>query len=142
MSFIPKTAADHYFALRFYSKTASTAFALNSLVAFTTAGSTSFIAASSTTTHNIGAILKAVVSTDSDYASTTFEPILIPTNGWNSVWIATTASGASTNNGKSLDLSDASTVNSGATSVGAFLQTGYRSATQIEGILLQPTSTT
>lgn len=142
MVFIPKTAADHLFALRFYKKTASTAFPLNSLVAWPASQTGYFVAATSTTTKHIGTILKAVASTDSDYASNTLEPILVPIGGTNSIWIATTASAVASDVGATADLTDNVTVNRGAEAVGAFQITGYRSATEVEGYLLQPTSTT
>lgn len=142
MSFVPKSADDAKFALRFYPKTASTAFALNSLVAWPASQTGYFVAATSTTTKHIGAILKTVAATDSDYASNTLEPILVPTAGSASIWIATTASAVATDVGATADLTDASTVNRAAEAVGAFQITGFRSATSIEGYLLQPTSTT
>lgn len=142
MSFVPKTAASNYFALRFFKKTASTAFANQSLVAWPASQTGYFVAATSTTTKHIGAIQKTVAATDSDYASNTSVPVLVPTAGSNSIWVATTASAVATDVGGTFDLTDASTVNRGAEAVGAFQCTGYQSATAIEGWLLQPTSTT
>lgn len=142
MSFVPKTAADNKFAIRFFKKTASTAFAKNSLVAWPSSQTGYFVAATSSTTNHIGAILVAVASGDSDYASNTVKPVLVPTAGVDSIWIATTASAVATDVGGNFDLTDASTVNRGAESVGAFTMTGFRSATSVEGYLRIPTSTT
>jgi hypothetical protein len=142
MSFIPKAAADNSFALRFFPKTASQAFSKDSLVAWPASQTGYIIPATSSTTKHIGTILKAVTSADSDYASNTLVPVLVPTAGSSSVWVATTASAVATDVGATADLTDASTVNRGAESVGAFQITGYRSATEVEGYLLQPTSTT
>lgn len=143
MSLIPKTAADNKFALRFYKKTASTAFAVNSLVAWPASQTGYFIPATSSTTNHIGTILKTVAATDSDYASNTLEPVLVPTAGADSIWLATTTGTAvATDVGGNFDLSDASTVNRAAESVGAFTMTGFRSATLTEGFLRVPTSTT
>jgi hypothetical protein len=143
MTFVPKEAADSNFALRFYKKTASQAFALNSLVAWPSSQTGYFIPATSSTTNHIGTILKAVAATDSDYAENTLCPILVPTKGVNSIWVATTTGTAvATDVGGNFDLSDAVTVNRAAESVGAFTMTGFRSATLTEGYLRIPTSTT
>lgn len=142
MSFVPKTASSNYFALRFFKKTASTAYANQSLVAWPASQTGYVIPATATTTKHIGAIQKAIASTDSDYASNTLVPVLVPTAGSNSIWIATTASAVVTDVGGTFDLTDASTVNRAAEAVGAFQCTGFNTATAIEGWLLQPTSTT
>lgn len=142
MSFKAKFAADSTFQLRWYLKTASQAFAKDSLVAWPASQTGYFIPSTSTTTHQIGVLLVAVAATDSDYASNTLKPVLVPIKGPASTLIATTASAVATDVGGTFDLTDASTVNRGAESVGAFQMTGFISATQIEGYLLQPTSTT
>jgi len=142
MSFIPKTAASNHFALRFFKKTASQVYANLSLVAWPASQTGFMIPATSTTTKHIGAIQKAIAATDSDYASNTLVPVLVPTAGTNSIWIATTASLVATDIGGTFDLTDASTVNRAAEAVGAFQSTDYISATQIAGYLVIPTSTT
>lgn len=142
MSFIPRTATSNHFALRFFKKTASTAYANLSLVAWPATQTGFMIPATATTTKHVGAIQKAVASTDSDYASNTLVPVLVPTAGQNSIWIATTASAVVTDIGGTFDLTDASTVNRGAEAVGAFQSTDFINATSMAGYLVIPTSTT
>ena len=61
--------------VEWYPKTASTAFSVNALV-YSTSGQ--LLPATTTSGDHIGVVLKPVVSTDSDYASTTFLPVLVP----------------------------------------------------------------
>jgi len=61
--------------LRWYPKTASTAFAKDSLVSFS---SGTLIPSSNATDQIQGIIRKAIAATDSDYASTTSVPVEVP----------------------------------------------------------------
>lgn len=141
MSFVPVAATAKNWQLRFFKKTASTAFSANSLVDWPASPTGFFVAATASTTKLCGILLKAVTSADSDYASNSLKPVLVPINGMNSEVIATTASAAATDVGTRVDLTDAVTVNRGASSVGRFVITGFISATQIKGYFLPPALT-
>lgn len=121
--------------LRFFKKTASTAFANKSLVDWPASPTGFFVAATASTTKLLGILQVAVASTDSDYASNSVKPVLVPLTPTAEVW-ATTASAVAADVGTRVDLSDASTVNRGASSVGRFVITGVSSATLIKGYLL------
>lgn len=132
MSFIVKKGRTR---IVWYPVTASTALSANSLVTFT---SGLLVAAASGTATNIivGVLVKAITSTDSDYAtSARLVAVRIPVEK-GVVWEATTASAVSTDLGKLADLTDASTVNRGATSVNVFRLTEFVSATVVRGNLL------
>lgn len=60
--------------MEYFPKAASTAFAVNSLVAFNASGQI-IPAAAGTTTGIVGVVKKAVASTDADYAATTLVPV-------------------------------------------------------------------
>lgn len=115
--------------VEWYPKVASTAFTNGALVYAT--GSGTITPAITTSGDHIGVIQKDVASTDSDYASNTLVPVLVPHEG--AEFEADTASAVSTNVGNSYDLSDSLTVNVGATSKKVFLVTKVLSATKVLG---------
>lgn len=61
--------------VRYYPKTASTALTINGVVSLS---SGQLIKATTSTTVNPGVVLREVTSSDSDYASTTKLPVLVP----------------------------------------------------------------
>lgn len=69
-------AAKGKWGLRWYPKAASTALSIDSLVQFD--GNGEIIASTTSSLDNIGILRKAVVSTDSDYASLTLVPVEVP----------------------------------------------------------------
>jgi hypothetical protein len=116
--------------LKWFKKTASTAYARDTLMAMD--NSTGYlIAASATTDYNIGAIRRAVVSTDADYAQNSLVPVEVPAEPW-ATYLAdvTTGSLAATDVGKYFNLTDAAGVNVSAATNKSVLCVGYISATQ------------
>lgn len=67
----------------------------------------------------MGVIEKAIVATDADYATARFVPIKVPTDRHATFEATVTATLVSTDVGLEVDLTDASTVNRGATSIKA-----------------------
>lgn len=114
--------------------TTSTALSADSLVKFT---SGLLVASTSGDATNlaVGVLVKAIVSTDSDYATARFVPVRVPVEKF-CEWEFTTASLVSTDVGLLADLTDASTVNRGASSVNVVRITEYVSATKGRGIIL------
>lgn len=90
------------------------------------------IAATSSTTalSHAGVIKKTIASTDSDYATARLVPVEVPVEK-NVVWLADfTTTLLTTDIGAEVDLTDALTVNRGASSIDACIITGYISATK------------
>lgn len=131
MSFIVKKGKTR---IVWYPVTTSTALSADSLVTFT---SGLLVAATSGTATNIivGTLVKAIVSTDSDYATSRLVAVRIPVEK-GVVYEATTASAVSTDIGTLADLTDAVTVNRGATSVKVFRILEVPSATVVRGNIL------
>lgn len=93
--------------------TPSTAIARGALVQFSTG---KLIACTNTSTDSVGVLDKAVVATDSDYASDRLVPVLVPIEK-NVVWEVDVTSGlVAADVGLEVDLTDASTIDR-ATSV-------------------------
>jgi hypothetical protein len=113
--------------------TTSTALSANSIVSFT---SGLLVAATSSTAASavIGVLVKAIVSGDSDYATARLVPVRVPVEK-NVVWEATTASAVATDIGTIADLTDAVTVNRGASSVNVFRILEVPSGTLVRGVL-------
>jgi hypothetical protein len=87
--------------------TPSTAIARGALVQFS---SGKLIACTNTSTDSVGVLDKAVVATDSDYASDRLVPVLVPIEK-NVVWEVDVTSGLVANDvGLLVDLTDASTI--------------------------------
>lgn len=114
--------------LRWYAKTASTAFAKDSLVSW----SSGLLIPSTNATDQITGIIRiAVASTDSDYASTTRVPVEIPTGiGCEVEADVTTGTLVTTSVGDYFDLTDASGVDQSASADDIVLCTGFISATK------------
>jgi hypothetical protein len=109
--------------------TVSTALSANSLVAFS---SGYLIAATSTTAPSAiaGVLLKAIAATDADYAVARVVAVEVPVEK-NVQWEAAVTSGlAATSVGVFYDLTNASTVNTGATTYDPVKCTKYISATK------------
>lgn len=109
--------------------TPSTALAKDSLVTFT---SGKLVAATSSTAavDIVGIIPKAIVSTDSDYASDRLVDIIVPMEK-HVVYEGDVTSGlVATDVGAEVDLTDASTVNRGAGSVDVVKVVGVKTSTK------------
>ncbi len=123
--------------MEYYSKPASIAYAVNSLV--TTADGTStgtFIAMTSSTATVLGVLEKAIATTDSDYASVVSVPLLVDECG---VWEMDVGTGTPTA-GYALhyvDLADASNIDVTATSHKIVFITKFISATKVLGKIVK-----
>jgi len=109
--------------------TPSTALSANSLVTFTTG---KLVAATAgTTLQNIaGVLVKAIASTDTDYASDRLVAVQVPIEP-NCVWEADVTSGlVAADIGLYVDLTDASTINRGASSIDVAKCVGVISTTK------------
>lgn len=129
MNFVPLNAAQGSWRLstQTYKKTASIVLTNGNLVAAT---SGYLIAATSTTTNIVGIGQRTTASTDSDYASNTFYPVLVPRNGLDSLMVGTaTASATAAQAASFVDLTDAGAVNTGASSVKVIWFAKFMSAT-------------
>lgn len=114
--------------------TASTALSKDSLVTFS---SGQLVAATSGTAavDIVGAIQKAIASTDSDYATGgRLVPVRVPIQKFTE-WEFDTSSLSATDVGGYVDLTDASTVNRAASSTDVVYVTKYISATKGLGVL-------
>lgn len=115
MSFIAKTGRMKEIWL---PATVSTAFTKNTLVTFTS-GQLVAVTAGTAAVDVAGVIERAVVSTDTDYATARLLPIKVPTERHALFEADVTATLVTTDVGLEVDLTDAGTVNRGATSVKA-----------------------
>lgn len=121
----------------YYAKPASTAFAIDSLVAPNKDNtSNTFVAATASTTVNLGVLQKAVASTDSDYASETKVPVLVDELG---IWEFDVGTGSADINDEQgyIDLTDAVGVNVTASTVDAVFVVNYVSATKVQGKIVR-----
>lgn len=110
-------------------KTASTALANGDVVA---SSSGQLIKATTSTTNNIGVVLRDVVSTDSDYASTTMLPVMTPND--DCVFIADVTGGNTPTAAlvdTQCDLGAAGTVATGTNTHHQLTIVGYISATKV-----------
>lgn len=110
--------------------TASTAIGAGALVTFS---SGALIAATSSTAAAdiAGVLVKAIVSTDADYATASrLVQVLVPTER-HTVWEALTASAVVGDVGAEVDLTDSVTVNRGASSIKAVRVVAVPSATKV-----------
>lgn len=98
--------------------TTSTALSKNSLVGFTS-GLLVAVTAGTANTNIIGVIEKAIVSTDSDYATSRLVPIKVPTEKHALFEADVTATLVAADVGLEVDLTDASTLNRAASTVDA-----------------------
>lgn len=122
MAFILKSGTAK---VEYYPKTASTDLSNNSLVS-TTSGF--LVPASSTTASAVGVVLRPVVSTDADYASTTMLPVLVPSQ--DAIFEADATGLTTALVDTTMDLTDSLTVNGAADSHHAVLLVKYISATK------------
>jgi len=119
-------------ATKWYPKKASTAFSVGDMVYFD--GSGNIQPADSTSGDHVGIIKKAIASTDSDYAANTKVPVEIPLES--NCEFESEASGLTAAKvGTTMDLTDANTVNGGATSKNVVTLVGYISATKGKFVL-------
>lgn len=123
------------FYVSWYPKTASTAYAFGDAVtiASTVAGAGTLKKVATTDTRVIGLIQRAVVSTDSDYATTAEVPVLIGDVDAEYLFDVSTGSAATTDIGEMIDLDDQDSVNVGGYTIGHVLVTRVISTTQIVG---------
>ena len=115
--------------MEWYPKKASTAFAVGDLVYAD--GSGAIQPADSTSGMHIGVIQKKVASTDSDYASTTFVPVLKAYA--DNIWEGDVGTGTATAAlvGTRCDLKDANEIDVSATSKNVVEVVGFISATKL-----------
>lgn len=95
------------FHVEYFPKTASTAFAMGDMVTLlpSVAGVGTLAKVTSSSPVVLGTILKAVVSTDSDYASATMVPVLI--GDADCEWLCTVSgTAATTDQGEFIDAAD------------------------------------
>jgi hypothetical protein len=118
--------------MMYFPKAASTVFAADSFVTFD--GSKNVIPSTSSSTSIVGVCRKAVAATDSDYAAETLIPIEVPTELYVE-FLATTASAVATDIGVAVDLTDAVTVNRGASTHHVVTITQVISATQVAVVI-------
>lgn len=109
--------------------TTSTALTKNYLVTFS---SGLLIAATSSTAavDHVGVGLKTIASTDSDYATARTIPVQVPLDRYTEWEGDITATAVATDIGAEVDLTDAGTVNRGASSIKAVRMTKFISATK------------
>lgn len=117
------------FHIEWYQKKASTAFALNDLVYID--GNGLLDVATASTTPVIGTIQKVIAATDSDYASNTLVPVLVP--DVDAEWLCDVGTGtaAQTDVGEFIDLKDKDEVDVTASSIDVFFVTKFISTTQV-----------
>lgn len=130
LNFVPLNAVQGGWRLstNTYKKTASTVLTAGNLVAM---ASGYIIASTSSTTNNIGIGMRTTASTDSDYALNTVYPVLVPRNGLDSLFVGpATASATAAQAGTFVDLTDATAVNTGASSTKVIWFAKFMSATR------------
>lgn len=118
----------------YLSVTPSTAIAKGALVAWS---SGLLIAATSTTAPSTiaGVLAKTIAATDTDYASTRTVPVEVPCEA-GVVWLAdVTATAVVADQGLFCDLTDASTVNRGASTYDVFQVQHFLTTTKCDGFL-------
>lgn len=118
-----------------WSKTASTAYAVGDLVTADNDGSgVGFDKANATSVYHIGIVQETVASTDSDYASTTRENLLVDPFG---EYLAVVGTGTADANdeGNIVDLKSDGTVDVTASSVDVFLVRKFIAGTLVQGFI-------
>ena len=118
--------------VEYYPKTASTAFTYGTMVSIppTASGVGTLIATTFSSPSVIGLILKAVAATDTDWASATLVPVLVPDVDTEFL-VTATGTAAATDVGEFIDATDNVSVNVAAYTYGAFLVKAVISATQV-----------
>lgn len=119
--------------MEYYPKTASTAFAYGDAVTIlpTAAGAGTLAKVTSSSPYILGTILKKVTSTDSDYASTTMVPVLIPGEDSEFLCLCSTTSAATTDQGEFVDANDELSLNVGSYTYGVAQVTSVLSSTSV-----------
>ena len=111
----------------YFPKAASTAITMGQSSAFDGSGNVTPV--TSSTTLFAGVVQKTAASTDSDYASNTLIPVEVPVEKYVE-FIADTTGATAANVGIQYDLTDANTVNLGATSQKVVTVTRYHFGNQ------------
>src|SRR3990167_7237614 len=116
--------------VEWYQKTASEAFTFNDMVYLTTAGRlTRYTDGASAPV--LGLVQKTVVAADSDYASTTRIPVLIPDDNSIFLFDVDTGTAAQTDVGEYIDVDDHNGVDVGASTNNDVYVTQFISTTQV-----------
>lgn len=125
------------FHIEWYPKTASTAYAFGDAVEIlsTVAGVGTLAKVTSSSTRVLGFIQRAVVATDSDYATASLVPVLIGDVDAEYLFDVSTGTPATTDIGEMVDFDDENSIDVAAYTTGQILITRYISATQIVGKL-------
>jgi len=122
-------------SVTYFAKPASTAFSAKTLVSPNEdATSNTFVAASATTQSILGALKKAVVSTDSDYASETEMSILHDPFGIFEFAVGTGTADINDEQGF-IDLKDADEVDVEASALDTVFVTNFVSGTVVRGVI-------
>ncbi len=116
--------------IEYYEKTASTTFTFNDVAALSTAGRLIRYTAGGAFPI-LGLIQTDVVSTDSDYASTTREPILVCDENATYLCDVSTGTAAITDVGEYIDFDDENSVDVDATANNELYVTLFVSTTQV-----------
>ena len=122
--------ADAGTRIEFFQKKASQAFSFNDLVYVDSNGFLD-LAADGANFVPLGLIQKAIASTDSDYASATRVPVLVPGENAEFLCDVSTGSAAQTDVGEWIDIDDEDSVDVSASTYDIFFVTGVVSATQV-----------
>ena len=125
--------------IEWFPKTASTTFALNDMVTIlsTVAGPGTLAKVTSSSPEILGLIQRAVLSTDSDYASTSLVPVLIPDLDSEFTFDVTTGTPATTDIGEYIDADDEANVDMNSYTYGVVKVKGIISSTKIIGKIVK-----
>jgi hypothetical protein len=118
----------------FLPVTPSTALSKESIVRFASGKLVASVAAT-TAADNFGILAKAITSADSDYASDRLVPVLVPTEKHALVEADVTATLVAGDVGLEVDLTDASTLNRGASTIDAAKVVRFISTTKCLAML-------
>lgn len=121
---------DKLTKIEFYPKVASTAFAFNDLVYIDSNGYLT-PAVDGAAIVPVGLIQKTIAATDSDYASTTRVPVLVPGPDAEFLCDVGTGTAAQTDVGEWIDVDDEETVDVSASTYDIFFVTAIISTTQV-----------
>lgn len=119
--------------VKWYPKKASTVIAVGNLMYAD--GSGAITNATTTSDYHMGISLKAVAATDSDYASTTLIPVLVPHDTAEFLVDVGTGTATSALIGTYVDLAAAGTADVSASAVDALFVTGVESSSLIRVIV-------
>ena len=117
--------------VEWYRKAASTVFTNGALCG--TNGTGEIIPATSTSTTHVGVIQKDIAATDSDYASTTLVPVLVPTDETEWEIDVTTGTATEATEGTYVDLTNSLGVDVSASAHDAVFVTKFVSGSKIIG---------